>query len=31
VFATDLDGYHLEIWYEIPTAVDPKPNPEPDA
>jgi catechol 2,3-dioxygenase-like lactoylglutathione lyase family enzyme len=24
VFATDLDGYEVEIWFEIPTAVDPK-------
>ena len=23
LFATDLDGYEFEIWYEIPTAVDP--------
>jgi catechol 2,3-dioxygenase-like lactoylglutathione lyase family enzyme len=23
LFATDLDGYEVEIWYEIPTAVDP--------
>lgn len=24
LFATDLDGYTIEIWYEIPTSVDPK-------
>jgi catechol 2,3-dioxygenase-like lactoylglutathione lyase family enzyme len=24
LFATDPDGYELEIWYEIPTKVDPK-------
>jgi catechol 2,3-dioxygenase-like lactoylglutathione lyase family enzyme len=24
LFATDPDGYELEIWYEMPTAVDPK-------
>jgi catechol 2,3-dioxygenase-like lactoylglutathione lyase family enzyme len=24
VFATDPDGYEIEIWYEIPTPVDPK-------
>src|SRR5437867_5895424 len=24
LFATDLDGYEIEIWYEIPTTVDPK-------
>ena len=24
LFATDPDGYTIEIWYEIPTAVDPK-------
>jgi len=23
VFATDRDGYEIEIWYEIPTKVDP--------
>lgn len=23
LFATDPDGYTIEIWYEIPTAVDP--------
>jgi catechol 2,3-dioxygenase-like lactoylglutathione lyase family enzyme len=23
LFARDLDGYLFEIWYEIPTAVDP--------
>jgi catechol 2,3-dioxygenase-like lactoylglutathione lyase family enzyme len=25
VFFTDPDGYEVEIWYEIPTPVDPKP------
>jgi catechol 2,3-dioxygenase-like lactoylglutathione lyase family enzyme len=24
VFFNDPDGYEVEIWYEIPTAVDPK-------
>ena len=24
LFARDLDGYTLEIWYEIPTSVDPQ-------
>lgn len=24
LFARDPDGYEIEIWYEIPTAVDPK-------
>ena len=24
LFATDPDGYTIEIWFEIPTAVDPK-------
>jgi catechol 2,3-dioxygenase-like lactoylglutathione lyase family enzyme len=23
VFFTDLDGYEIEIWYELPTPVDP--------
>lgn len=23
VFFTDPDGYHVEIWYELPTPVDP--------
>ena len=23
LFATDADGYTIEIWYEIPTSVDP--------
>ena len=23
LFATDLDGYQFEIWYELPTPVDP--------
>jgi len=25
VLFNDLDGYEVEIWYEIPTKVDPKP------
>jgi catechol 2,3-dioxygenase-like lactoylglutathione lyase family enzyme len=25
VFFSDPDGYEVEIWYEIPTPVDPKP------
>ena len=25
LFFTDPDGYEVEIWYEIPTSVDPKP------
>jgi catechol 2,3-dioxygenase-like lactoylglutathione lyase family enzyme len=25
LFATDPDGYEIEIWYELPTRVDPKP------
>lgn len=25
LFALDPDGYEIEIWYELPTAVDPKP------
>ena len=24
LFAIDPDGYEIEIWYELPTAVDPK-------
>lgn len=24
LFARDLDGYLIEIWYELPTAVDPR-------
>jgi hypothetical protein len=23
VFFTDPDGYQVEIWYELPTSVDP--------
>lgn len=26
VFFRDPDGYEVEIWYEIPTSVDPKPR-----
>jgi len=26
VFASDPDGYEIEIWYEIPTPVDPAGN-----
>jgi catechol 2,3-dioxygenase-like lactoylglutathione lyase family enzyme len=25
VFFTDPDGYEVEIWYELPTPLDPKP------
>jgi catechol 2,3-dioxygenase-like lactoylglutathione lyase family enzyme len=25
LFATDPDGYEIEIWYELPTPVDPRP------
>ena len=25
-FFRDLDGYTVEVWYELPTAVDPKPS-----
>ena len=25
VFFTDPDGYEVEIWYELPTPVDPRP------
>jgi catechol 2,3-dioxygenase-like lactoylglutathione lyase family enzyme len=25
IFARDLDGYEIEVWYEIPTRVDPRP------
>ncbi len=27
LFATDPDGYEIEIWYELPTPVDPRPAP----
>lgn len=27
LFATDPDGYEIEIWYELPTPVDPPPAP----
>jgi hypothetical protein len=23
IFFTDLDGYEVEVWYELPTPVDP--------
>ena len=26
VFASDPDGYEVELWYEIPTPVDPRPR-----
>jgi catechol 2,3-dioxygenase-like lactoylglutathione lyase family enzyme len=26
VFFTDPDGYEVEIWYELPTPVDPRPS-----
>ena len=29
LFATDLDGYEIEIWYERPTSVDPPGRPVP--
>ena len=29
LFATDPDGYTIELWYEIPTSVDPKPRRRP--
>ena len=29
LFATDPDGYEIEIWYELPTPVDPKPKRKP--
>jgi len=29
LFATDPDGYELEIWYELPTPVDPPVRSEP--
>ena len=25
VACRDLDGYEVEIWYELPTSVDPEP------
>jgi len=28
LFAADLDGYEVEIWYELPTPIDP-PRPRP--
>ena len=27
IFFSDPDGYEVEIWYELPTAVDPSPKP----
>jgi catechol 2,3-dioxygenase-like lactoylglutathione lyase family enzyme len=30
VFFHDLDGYEVEIWYELPTSVDPHANAEPE-
>jgi|SRR5271157_2052740 len=27
LFASDPDGYELEVWYELPTPVDPQPVP----
>lgn len=29
VFASDPDGYEIEIWYELPTPVDPGQEPAP--
>ena len=29
LFATDPDGYEIEIWYELPTPVDPPDRPAP--
>jgi hypothetical protein len=26
LFASDPDGYTIELWYEIPTPVDPRPR-----
>ena len=26
VFASDPDGYEVELWYELPTPIDPKPR-----
>lgn len=26
VFVSDPDGYEVEIWYELPTSVDPEPT-----
>jgi len=31
LFARDLDGYAFEIWFELPTAVDPKSRTRPKA
>jgi catechol 2,3-dioxygenase-like lactoylglutathione lyase family enzyme len=28
LFCEDPDGYEVEIWYELPTPIDPKPRPE---
>jgi hypothetical protein len=27
IFALDPDGYEIEIWYELPTSVDPPGGP----
>lgn len=27
LFCEDPDGYEVEIWYELPTRIDPKPRP----
>jgi len=29
LFATDPDGYEIEVWYELPTPIDPTGPPEP--
>jgi catechol 2,3-dioxygenase-like lactoylglutathione lyase family enzyme len=31
VFAADPDGYEVEIWYELPTPVDPLAGPRPNS
>lgn len=31
VFATDPDGYEVELWYELPTPVDPPSGPDGDS
>lgn len=30
LFATDPDGYEIELWYELPTPVDPVSNSSPN-